>query len=87
MNRGLLITEVLGQGVNYVTGNYSRGVSGFWVDHGEIQFPVEEITVAGNLNDMFRNVIAIGNDTVIRGGKQSGSVLMESVMVAGTNSD
>jgi PmbA protein len=83
MDRGLIVTEVLGQGVNYVTGTYSRGISGFWIDRGEIQYPVEEITIAGNLTDMFKSIVAIGNDTLIKGGKQSGSVLIESMMVAG----
>ena len=85
MNNGLIVTEVLGQGVNYVTGTYSRGVSGFWVENGQIAYPVEEITIAGNLADMFKSIVAIGNDTLVKGGKRSGSILIESMMVAGSD--
>ena len=83
MGRGLLVTELLGQGVNYVTGDYSRGAAGYWVDGGEIAHPVEGITIAGNLRDMFRNVAAVGNDVLIRGSKQVGSILIEQMKVAG----
>lgn len=83
MDRGLLVTELLGHGVNYVTGDYSRGAAGFWVEKGEIVHPVEEITIAGNLKDMFRNVAAIGNDVVIRGARQVGSILIERMTIAG----
>lgn len=83
MKRGLLVTELLGQGVNYVNGDYSRGAAGYWVDHGEIVHPVEEITIAGNLRDMFRNIAAIGKDTMARGSKQTGSILLEEMKVAG----
>lgn len=83
MGRGLLVTELLGQGVNHVTGDYSRGVAGFWVEHGEIQFPVEEITIAGNLKDMYRNIAAVGNDVLVQGARQSGSILVEGMTVAG----
>ncbi len=83
MGTGLLVTELMGQGVNYVTGDYSRGASGYWVENGEIQYPVEEITIAGNMRDMFRQIVAIGNDTLIRGTKQTGSILIENMMVAG----
>jgi PmbA protein len=83
MGRGLLVTELLGQGVNYVTGDYSRGAAGYWVDGGEIAHPVEGITIAGNLRDMFRNVAAVGNDVLIRGSKQVGSILIEQMRVAG----
>ncbi len=83
MDRGLLITEVMGQGVNIVTGDYSRGASGFWVEHGEIQYPVEEITLAGKLNDMFRHVQAVGSDVDQRGNLVTGSWLMDAMMVAG----
>ena len=83
MDRGLLVTELLGHGVNYVTGDYSRGASGFWVENGEIAYPVEEITIAGNMAEMFRQIVAIGADTLVRGTKQTGSVLIESMAVAG----
>lgn len=83
LKRGLLVTELLGQGVNYVNGDYSRGAAGYWIENGEIVYPVEEITIAGNLKDMFRQIAAIGNDVVVRGSKQSGSVLIERMMVAG----
>ncbi len=73
----------MGQGVNYMTGDYSRGASGFWVENGVIQYPVEEITIAGNLGDMFKQIVAVGADTLIRGTKQTGSVLIESMTVAG----
>lgn len=83
MGRGLLVTELIGQGVNYVSGDYSRGAAGYWVEHGEIQHPVEEITVAGNLRDMFAGIVAVGADTVERGGKASGSVLIDGMTVGG----
>ncbi len=83
MDRGLLVTELLGQGVNHVTGDYSRGAAGFWVEHGEIQYPVQEITIAGNLKDMFRNIVAVGNDVLVQGSKQCGSILVEGMTVAG----
>lgn len=83
MGTGLLVTDLMGQGTNYVTGDYSRGASGFWVERGEIQYPVEEITIAGNLRDMFRQIVAIGSDSVIRGNKQTGSILIENMVVAG----
>ena len=83
MGKGLLVTELMGQGVNTVTGDYSRGASGFWVEHGEIQFPVAEITIAGNLADMFMNIVAIGNDVDRRGGVLTGSVLISQMQVAG----
>jgi len=83
MGRGLLVTELLGQGVNHVTGDYSRGVAGFWVEHGEIQYPVEEITIAGNLKDMYRHIAAVGNDVLIQGSRRCGSILMEGMTVAG----
>lgn len=83
MGRGLLVTELMGQGINMVTGDYSRGASGYWVEHGEIQFPVEEITIAGNLKDMFRSIAAIGADTLVRGSRQCGSILLERMTIAG----
>ncbi|MCC4116500.1 metalloprotease PmbA [Aromatoleum toluclasticum] len=83
MDRGLVVTELLGQGVNYVTGDYSRGAAGFWVEKGKIKHAVEEITIAGNLRDMFRNIVAIGNDALPRGAKLCGSVLIERMKIAG----
>lgn len=83
MNRGLLVTELLGSGVNAVTGDYSRGAAGFWVEHGEIQYPVEEFTIAGNLKDMYKHIVAVGNDVLVQGSRQCGSILIESMMVAG----
>jgi PmbA protein len=83
MGRGLVVTELLGQGVNYVTGDYSRGAAGFWVEHGAIQYPVEEITIAGNLKDMFRQIVAVGRDLQVHGSRQSGSILIENMTVAG----
>jgi PmbA protein len=84
MDRGLLVTELIGQGVNVVTGDYSRGATGFWVEHGQIRYPVEEITVASNLRDMFHGISAVGADQVIRGGRLSGSVLIEKMTVGGS---
>lgn len=83
MGRGLLVTELMGQGVNTVTGDYSRGAAGFWVENGEIQFPVAEVTIAGNLTEMFQRIVAIGKDVDVRGGVQTGSVLIESMQLAG----
>jgi len=74
----------MGFGVNMVTGDYSRGASGFWVENGEIAFPVEEITIAGNLADLFRRIVAVGSDVDRRGNIQSGSILIESMTVAGS---
>lgn len=83
MSRGLLVTELLGQGINTVTGDYSRGAAGFWVENGEIQYPVQEITIAGNLKDMFRNIVAVGNDVLVQGSRQCGSILVEGMTIAG----
>ena len=83
MQTGLLVTELLGHGVNGVTGDYSRGASGFWVEKGRIAYPVEEITIAGNLKDIYRGIVAIGNDVVVRGSKQSGSILIDRMTIAG----
>jgi PmbA protein len=83
LGTGLLVTELMGQGVNYVTGDYSRGAAGFWVENGKIQYPVEEITVASTLQDMFHHIVAIGADTLVRGTKQTGSVLIEQMTLAG----
>jgi len=84
MGRGLLVTELMGQGVNAVTGDYSRGAAGFWVEDGEIVYPVQEITIAGNLKTMFRNIVAIGNDVSHRSSRQCGSILVEGMTLAGT---
>jgi PmbA protein len=83
MGRGLLVTELLGHGINLVTGDYSRGAAGYWVDGGEIQFPVEEITIAGNLRDMFKGIVAIGSDVLVRSGRASGSILIDNMTIAG----
>ena len=83
MDRGLLVTELMGQGVNMVTGDYSRGAGGYWVENGQIQFPVQEVTIAGNLRDLYRNLVAIGNDVDRRGGIRTGSILLEQMTVAG----
>lgn len=83
MGRGLLVTELMGQGVNLVTGDYSRGAAGYWVENGEIQFPVQEVTIAANLRDLFRRIVAVGKDIERRGNLHTGSVLVESMMVAG----
>lgn len=84
MNRGLLVTELMGQGVNAVTGDYSRGAAGFWVEDGAIAYPVQEITIAGNLKDIFRNIVAIGSDVAKRSSRQCGSILVEGMTLAGT---
>jgi PmbA protein len=83
MRRGLLVTDLMGQGVNLVTGDYSRGASGYWVEAGEIQFPVEEITIAGNLREMFKGIVTIGSDRLVRNGRSSGSILVENMTIAG----
>jgi len=83
LDTGLLVTELMGQGVNRVTGDYSRGASGFWVENGVIQYPVQEITIAGNLKTMLRNVVAIGNDVDLRGNIRVGSILLEQMAIAG----
>jgi PmbA protein len=83
MGRGLFVTEQLGSGVNPVTGDFSRGAAGFWVDNGEIAYPVEEITIAGNLKQMFRDIVAVGSDVDRRGSRHVGSILVERMTVAG----
>ena len=83
LHRGLLVTELLGHGVNLVTGDYSRGAAGYWVENGEISYPVEEVTIAGNLKDMFRGIEAVGSDTVVRGSRRSGSILVREMTIAG----
>lgn len=83
LNRGLLVTELMGQGVNKVTGDYSRGAAGFWVENGEIQYPVEEITIAGNLREMFMGIREVGNDVELQRSTRTGSILIEQMTVAG----
>lgn len=83
MGEGLLLTEVMGQGVNTVTGDYSRGAAGFWIENGAIAYPVDEITVAGNLRDMFQNIVAVGSDVDTRSQILTGSILIERMMIAG----
>jgi PmbA protein len=84
MGRGLLVTELMGQGLNMVTGDYSRGAAGYWVENGEIQFAVQEVTIAGNMRDMFKQIIAVGNDLELRSNIRTGSVLIERMTVAGS---
>ena len=84
LGRGLFVTELMGQGVNYVTGDYSRGAAGFWVENGRIAYPVTEVTIAGNLRQMFKDIAAIGADTYNQGSKTVGSVLVERMKLAGS---
>jgi len=84
LDRGLFVTELMGQGVNHVTGDYSRGAAGFWVEGGRIAYPVHEITIAGNVKDMLRGIVAVGSDAYTMGGKTMGSVLVESMKIAGS---
>ena len=84
LGRGLFVTELMGQGVNYVTGDYSRGASGYWVENGEIAFPVQEITIAGNLKDMLKGIEAVGVDAYTYGSKTVGSILINRMKVAGS---
>lgn len=83
MDTGLLVTELMGSAVNGVTGDYSRGAAGFWVEGGKIQYPVSEITIAGNLNDMYKNIVAVGNDVDLRRNTRTGSILLEEMTIAG----
>ncbi len=83
MQKGLVVTELMGQGVNGVTGDYSRGAAGFWVENGELAYPVHEITIAGNLRQMYRDIVAVGSDVDARGGIRTGSVLLGEMMIAG----
>jgi PmbA protein len=84
LGRGLFVIELMGQGVNYVTGDYSRGASGFWVENGKIAYPVQEITIAGNMKEMFAGIEAIGADVYNYGAKSVGSVLVGKMKVAGS---
>ena len=85
MGSGFYVTELMGHGVNTVTGDYSRGAAGFWVENGELEHAVEEVTIASNLRDMFMGIVEIGNDTDLRGGIHCGSVLVENMMIAGSD--
>ena len=84
LGRGLFVTDLMGQGVNYVTGDYSRGAAGFWVEGGHIQHPVHEVTIAGHLPQMLRQIVALGADEYTQGGKTVGSMLIERMKVAGS---
>jgi PmbA protein len=83
VKNGLYVTETMGFGVNLVTGDYSQGASGMWIENGEIAYPVEEITIAGNLKDMYKNIVAIGNDLVFRGASAAPTIRVEGMMIAG----
>jgi PmbA protein len=83
LHRGLFVVELIGQGVNYVTGDYSRGAAGFWVENGEIAYPVHEITIAGQLQQMLLGIVAVGADEYTTGSKRVGSVLIDRMKVAG----
>ena len=83
LHRGLFVIELMGQGVNYVTGDYSRGAAGFWVENGCIKYPVHEITIAGNLRQMLKGIVAVGADAYTMGSKTIGSVLIERMKIAG----
>jgi PmbA protein len=84
LGTGLFVIELMGQGVNYVTGDYSRGASGFWVENGQIAYPVHEITIAGNLKSMLKGIEAVGADTYNYGAKNVGSILVNRMKVAGS---
>jgi PmbA protein len=85
MGRGLLVTELMGQGINGVTGDYSRGAAGFWIENGEIAYPVAEVTVAGNLREMYGRISALGDDVDTRNNIRAPSILVESMTVAGAS--
>lgn len=84
MGRGLLVTELMGHGINAVTGDYSRGAAGFWVENGALAYPVQEITIAGNLKDLYRRIVGIGSDVSRRSSRQSGSILIDGMTIAGS---
>lgn len=84
LGRGLFVTELIGQGINYVTGDYSRGAVGFWVENGQIAYPVQEVTIAGNLKQMFQDIVAVGADAYTYGTKTTGSILVERMKIAGS---
>ena len=83
MGRGLIVTDLMGHGINITTGNYSRGASGFWVENGEIQYPVSGITIAGNLKNMMRNIISVGSDVDYRSNLKVGSTLISEMTISG----
>ena len=83
IEKGFLVTELIGFGINGVTGDYSRGASGLWIENGEISHPVEEVTVAGNLKDIFRNIVSVGNDVDVRRSTRCGSILVDGLTIAG----
>ncbi len=83
MHKGIIVTELMGSGVNTLTCDYSRGAAGYWVENGEIQFPVQEITIAGKLQNMYGNLVEVGTDVDTRGNIQTGSILLEEMIVAG----
>ena len=83
MGKGLMVTELMGHGVNGVTGDYSRGAAGYWIEGGVIAYPVHEITIAGNLKDMYQRIIALGTDVDVRGSIRNGSVLLDEMTIAG----
>ena len=85
MGSGLLVTELMGHGVNTVTGDYSRGAAGFWVENGELTHAVEEVTIASNLRDMFMGIAEIGTDIDYRGAIHAGSILVENMTIAGSD--
>jgi PmbA protein len=84
MGTGLLVRELIGHGVNTVTGDYSRGVVGHWVENGKISYPVHEITIAGNLRDLYSRIVAVGRDQDLRGGIRCGSILVDEMTIAGS---
>jgi PmbA protein len=84
MHRGLLVTELMGHGVNNVTGDYSRGAAGFWVENGQLDHAVEEVTIASNLRNMFKGIVEIGKDIDLRGNIRCGSILIDNMTIAGT---
>ncbi|MBZ2279299.1 metalloprotease PmbA, partial [Buchnera aphidicola] len=81
--RGVLITELMGEGINIISGNYSQGAVGFWVEEGTIQYPIHEITVSGNLKDIWNNIIGISNDIDLRNVIQCGSILLSKIQISG----
>ncbi len=83
MHKGFIVTELMGHGINIVTGDYSRGAAGFWVENGEVQYPVQGVTIAGNLAEMFKQITAVGSDVDYRGNIQTGSILIDSMAIAG----
>src|SRR6202011_3304023 len=83
LGTGLLVTELMGQGVNMVTGDYSRGAAGFWVENGSIQYPGAEITIGGNLREILKGITAVGDDVDARGGTRVGSILLQEMTIAG----